>query len=84
MVSNGNTTPETKSIKLPVEMEANVPVSSDLNIYPRPMPMKEKTEDESNNAPATGSSCNGLIFRKMMETPKMITTCIKVITMVVR
>ena len=47
IVSIGKTTPETNKSRLPVEMEAKVPVSSDLNEYPIPIPMNENTEEES-------------------------------------
>ena len=57
IVSIGKTTPETNKSRLPVEMEAKVPVSSDLNEYPIPIPMNENTEEESSNIPATGNSC---------------------------
>ena len=84
MVSIGKTTPETNSNKLPAEIEAKVPVSSDLKAYPMPMPMKENTEEESKSTPATGNNCAKLSLRNTADTANMTSTCTKVITNVVR
>ena len=84
MVSMGRTIPDTNNNKLPVEMEAKAPVSSDLKEYPIPMPINENTEEESSNTPATGNSCAKFSLRKIAETASMTKTCTEVITKVVR
>jgi len=84
MVSMGRTIPDTNNNKLPAEIEAKVPVSSDLKAYPMPMPMKENTEEESKSTPATGNNCAKLSLRNTAETANMTKTCTEVITKVVR
>ena len=73
ILSKGRITPEMKSNKLPSETEASTPVSSEVNRYPMAIPRKVNTEELITKTRNIAGKATKVSFKKISETPRMMT-----------
>ena len=82
--SKGIITPEMNNNKLPKEIEARTPVSSEVKMQPIPIPKKEKTEAVTKSIKATLGKTFKIFSKNNNEISKIIKISIAIMITVVK